>query len=222
MMNTLREALYFSRNQFQPLLMIALIYAVPAYILEYSTMSLEDAPERATATTVMFISMCLNVLQFGAAMLYIDHISHGQPISVLKAFSMSVLRFPGLFALKILLAIVVGTGLLLFILPGLFFAYKLFFAELYLLLHRQDPFAAMRSSYSATKGLTAELLSPLLFWGSLMLTATLLGSQLVHDSGDLAWAGLLLHQIIMMALNIFGWALVYRLYQRYLEGAVSD
>ncbi|OMH34799.1 YciC family protein [Motiliproteus sp. MSK22-1] len=222
MMTTLREAMYFSRNQFQPLLIIALLSGVPFYFLEIITMSTEGDPDRNTAIGIMIVSMCLNVIQFGAAMLYIDHVSHGRAISVSKAIGMALARFAGLFVLNILMAIVIGTGLLLLVIPGIFFGYKLFFSEIYLLLQQQDPITALKSSFNATTGLASELLPPLLAWGIVAVTASMLGSSIVHSAEGLEWAALLLHQIVMMSLSIYGWALAYRLYQRYLESSIDE
>ncbi len=222
MLTTLREAFYFSRNQFHPLLMISLIYAIPSYFMDASLMFSAGEPDQTYLGVIMVASMCLSVIQFGAAMLYIDGVSHGRGISVGQAISRAVSQLIGLLALNILMGVIIGAGLLLLVLPGVFLAYKLLFAELYLLLHRQDPISALKSSFKATTGFSAELLPPILVWGSITVLASVLGSSLIDRTDSMAWLPLLVHQVLMIALSIFGWALIYRLYQRYLEGLVPD
>ncbi len=222
MHTTLREAYYFSRNQFQPLLMIALVYALPSYIIELSLMAQEGKPDRLYLAMINGLFMCLSVIQFGAAVLYIDSLSKGQSISVSQAISMAINRMGALLILNLLMGIAVLGGLMLMVLPGLYLVYKLLFAEFYLLLQNQDPVKALKSSYKSTTGFAAELLPPLVLWGGLTFFASLLGTSAIDREGEMAWAALLLHQITMMLLSIYGWALIYRLYQKFLEGAETS
>lgn len=219
MQQTLREAYYFSRNQFQPLLMIALVYALPSYIIELSLMFQEGKPDRLYLAMINGLFMCLSVIQFGAAVLYIDNLSRGDGISVSQAISMAISRMGGLLILNLLMGVAILGGLMLMVIPGLFLVYKLLFAEFFLLLQNQDPVKALKSSYQATAGLAAELLPPLLVWGTLTFCASLLGSSAINREEDMAWLALLLHQGVMMLLSIYGWALIYRLYQKFLEEA---
>ncbi|MCW9052818.1 MAG: YciC family protein [Motiliproteus sp.] len=219
MYNTLREAFYFSRNQFQPLLMIALVYALPAYVIELSVLMQEERPDRIYLALINGLFMCLSVIQFGAAVFYIDRLSRGQAISVSQAISMAISRMGNLLILNLLMGIAILGGLMLMIVPGLFLVYKLLFAEFYLLLEDQDPIKALKASYHSTTGFASELLPPLVVWGSLTVIASMMGSGYIDRESDTAWLALLIHQITMMVLSVYGWALIYRLYQKFIEGA---
>ncbi len=219
MHQTLREAYYFSRNQFQPLFMIALVYALPAYFIEISLMFQEGKPDRIYLAMINGLFMCLSVIQFGAAVLYIDSLSQGNGIRVSQAISMAINRMGGLLILNLLMGMAILGGLMLMVIPGLFLIYKLLFAEFFLLLQNQDPIKALKSSYKSTTGFAAELLPPLVAWGTLTFSASIMGSSAIDREADMAWMALLLHQGLMMLLSIFGWALIYRLYQKFLDGA---
>ncbi|MEH6626356.1 MAG: YciC family protein [Motiliproteus sp.] len=222
MHTTLREAFYFSRNQFQPLLMIALVYALPSYIIELSLLSQEGKPEPLFLAMINGLFMCLSIIQFGAAVLYIDNLSKGQGISVSQAISMAISRMGGLLLLNLLMGMAILGGLMLMVIPGLYLGYKLLFAEFYLLLKNQDPVTALKSSYKDTAGFAAELLPPLVIWGGATFVVSMMGSSAIDREDEMVWAALLLHQISMMLLSIYGWALIYRLYQKYIEKTPSS
>ncbi len=222
MLTTLREAIYFSRNQFQPLLMIALVYALPSYLVELGLQMREGEPDKLVLALINGLFMCLSVIQFGAAIFYIDRLSQGTPIAVSKSIVLAVERLGVLLILNFLMGIAVLGGLLLMVLPGLFLAYKLLFAEFFMLLRPQDPLTALKTSYRATTGFASELLPPLLIWGSLTFAASLAGATMIDRQDEMAWATLLLHQVLMMAMSILGWTLLYRLYQKYLADGATE
>lgn len=222
MLTPLREALYFTRNQFRPLLIIALFYGVPAYLLEISGWIQPPAAGMGlNQLLLMLVAVCLNLLPFASAILYIDGVSHNRGTSIANALSQAISKLPWLILLNILLGAIVGVGFMLLIAPGIFFAYKLLFAEMYLLLHQEAPMQALKSSYKATTGLMAELLPPLVIWfGGTILLSLFLATLLGADGSDPV-ASLIQHAV-MMLVTIYGWALIYRLYQRYLEAEVED
>lgn len=219
MLTPLREAFYFSRNQFTPLITIAIIYAIPSYALEVSGVLTVDTTG-VTYLAALFISVCLNLLPFASAVIYIDAISHNRPITIGQAISQALSRLHWLLLLNLILGAIIMTGLVLLIVPGIFFAYKLLFAELYLLLHQQMPMTALKSSYKATTGLAGDIIPPLLFWfGGTILTSFIL-LQIFGPVSD-PLSSLIQHGV-MMLISLYGWALMYRLYQRYLEAQVPD
>ena len=217
MFSPLKEAFYFARHHARPLLIIALALSLPGWLLEYSLpapTSPEDGPG-ASVLLAWVILTCLGVIQFAAAMIYIHQQVQQQPVSALRAITLAGQRLGPLFLLNMLMAVGVLGGLMLLILPGLFLAYKLMFGEFYLLFHGQKPLQALKSSYSENTALADKLLPPLLMWGGMMVTAALIHHNL-QDPEQFDVISGAVFELINIALNLLGWALLYRLYQLYI------
>lgn len=219
MLTPLREAFYFSRNQFKPLFIIGLVYTIPSLFLTQSGMLISTI-ESGPNIIAIFVAMCLNLLPFGSAMIYIDRLAQGNPVSVPKAITIGLSKLGWMIVLNVLLASIIGVGFLLLIVPGVFFAYKLLFAELYLLLHNQSPMTALKSSYVATTGLFNEIVPPLLVWFGSTIVVSVVFNRFIGSSANTVTE--VIYHGIMLLFTIYGWALMYRLYQRYLEAQVAD
>lgn len=222
MWKTLQESYYFTRHQFQPLLLIALVYAVPSYFIDVYVLGQGEDIDQNYLGLMVAVSLVLKILQFAAAMLYIDGLSHNRPISIVDAYGGAFQKLFYLMTLNILRAAMVSVGLILLVVPGLFLLYKLIFSELYILLQDENPLTAAKSSYHKTTGFSAELLPPLLFWGVLTLAGWQLGARMIDPQSPDSWLPLIPHQAMMTLLSMYGWALIYRLYQRYLNGEAQD
>lgn len=215
MLTVLRESSYFARNQFRPLFQIALLYTVPSLGIELMLTATDTKLEGIAPSLINGLFLCLGVLQFGAAILCIHAKVLGTPITATRAIGLATERLGALLIVNLLMAVLVGGGLMLLVIPGLFFAYKLLFAELFLLLGRQTPIESLKSSYQATTGLASVLLPPLLVWGAAVIGASLLSlaGASEQDPSPLALA---MHHLLMAGLSIWGWALIYRLYQQHI------
>lgn len=215
MFAVVRESAYFTRSQFQPLLQIALIYTLPSLLLELGLLLSGSKLEGIAQPLASGTLLSLGVVQFAAAIFYIDHLVAGTPIGIGQAVTRALARLGPLLMVNLIMGALVFGGLMLLVVPGLFFAYKLLFAEFYLLLRGQDPIASLKSSYRATSGLAAELLPPLLIWAGALLVV---GVGLNLGAGEAGPdAGIiLLEHLLSACLSMWGWALIYRLYQKHL------
>ncbi len=215
----LKQAGYFARTHAQPLLFIALLLSLPGWILEYAFPDPVASAEVNTDISSLGASLVLTlvaVIQFAAAMIYIHQQVLRHPISALQAIALGISRLGALLLINALMALAIGLGLALLIAPGLYMAYKLLFAEFYLLFHGQRPLQALRSSFRDNSGLADKLLPPLLFWGGLLAT-TAIGQQLLLQQGADPLLINLLFEAILIVLTLWGWALMYRLYQLHIE-----
>ncbi|MFT6915541.1 MAG: hypothetical protein ACJAWL_001850 [Motiliproteus sp.] len=220
----LKQAGYFARQHARPLLFIALVLSVPGWILDYTLTPAVATPEADSSAQNLGVSLLLTLLavvQFAAAMIYIHQQVTDRPVSAIQAIAMSASRLGPLLVINALMAVAIGGGLLLLVAPGLYMAYKLMFAEFYLLFHGQRPLQALRSSYRDNTDLSAKLLPPLLFWGGLIAT-TAIGQQLLLQQGQDPLVINLLCEATVIALTLWGWALMYRLYQLHIEPGVPD
>jgi hypothetical protein len=66
-------------------------------------------------------------------------------------------RFLALFAFTLLYGLIVGVGILLLIVPGIFFALAFAPAQFYVVDQRMGPIAAMQASWEATKGQKGDI-----------------------------------------------------------------
>ncbi len=216
MLSPLKEAGYFARQHLQPLLTIALLLTVPIWLIEYALPAHTSEEGAGTSDIVAgLLFTCLAVVQFAAAMVYIHQQVQGDPVGPLRAIALGLSRLGPLLLLNILMALAVGMGLLLLILPGLYMAYKLLFSEFYLLFHGQSSWRSLRSSYRANDGLADKLLPPLLAWATLV-AATAIGQQVMLQQSGAALIINVVFEGATLTLTVWGWALIYRLYQRHI------
>ncbi len=221
MLSPLKESIYFARQHIQPLLSIALLLSLPVWLVDYwlpTPAAEDDAGIETLVAGLVFTTF--GVLQFATAMCYIHQQVLGQPIGVLQAISRGASRLGPLLLINLLMALAIGLGLILLILPGLYMAYKLLFSEFFLLFHGQRALQAMRSSYSANQLLSDKLLPPLLVWLTTVASAAI-GQQMLLPQADSALPITLLFEAFNLLLTIWGWALLYRLYQRYIAPTQS-
>lgn len=215
----LKQAAYFARQQAQPLFIIALLLSLPGWILDYLMVSPTATPEAQIDIHSLGTNLLLTVLaviQFAAAMIYIHQQVLGRPISPTQAIMIGISRLGPLLLINMLMALAIGLGLMLLVAPGLYIAYKLMFGEFYLLFHGQRSIQALRSSYQDNTDLADKLLPPLLFWGGLIAT-TSIGQQLLLQQGQDPLLINLLFEAATLVLTLWGWALMYRLYQLHIE-----
>jgi len=215
----LKQAGYFARTHAQPLLLIALLLSLPGWIIEYALPDRAPIADTEVDTQGLLTSLVMTlvaVVQYAAAMLYIHQQVLLRPISALQAISIGASRIGPLLIINALMALAIALGLALLIAPGLYMAYKLMFGEFYLLFHGQRPLQALRSSYKDNTDLADKLLPPLLFWGGLIATSAI-GQQLLLGQWEDPLVINLVFEAITLALTLWGWALMYRLYQLYIE-----
>lgn len=214
----LKQAAYFARQHAQPLLLIALLLSLPSWIIDYS-LAPAAPTEGETDLLGLGLSLLLTafaVVQFAAAMIYIHQQVLGQPASAIEAIGLAINRIGPLLLINLLMALAIGLGLLLLIAPGIYIAYKLMFGEFYLLFHGQSALQSLRRSYQDNTDLSDKLLPPLLFWGGLVATASISQQMLLQQAQD-SFIIKPLFEALSIALMLWGWALMYRLYQLYIQ-----
>jgi hypothetical protein len=85
-----------------------------------------------------------------AIIFYISSVLSNQTLSISQAWYLSLKFWPIYFILSLLTGILVATGILFYYLPGAILFVLLSFSEFYLLLEKQTPFAAIKSSFQNT------------------------------------------------------------------------
>ncbi len=213
MLTPLKEAYYFARCHAQPLLLIALVYNLPEFILELSH-RYGSEPEGTSGMIQGGILMTLGVIQFAAALLFIHQAAIAQPISVAEALGRAIQRLVPLVIANLIMTLAVAGGFMLLILPGLYLGYKLLFSEFFILLHNQPPLHALKTSYRLTHGMATKILPSLSIWLTLTLGSAQLIPYLLGGGDRPDWDAIVLKHALLIPLSIWGWALIYRLYQQ--------
>ncbi|WP_210396637.1 YciC family protein [Motiliproteus sediminis] len=221
MTKLLREAWFFTRTHLKPLLAIALIYTLPSTLMELSRLGAEEPLPQNQQLVIGALFICLGVIQFGAAMIFIHRRVEGAAVSLAEAISLALKQLLPLLLVNILMALMIAGGLMLLILPGLFLAYKLLFAEFMLLFHGMGPIDALKASYRSTRGLAGEILPPLLLWAGLVIAVSVAGTLLFNPDGESGALGLLVQEGLSMLVSVYGWALLYRLYQCFITAQIA-
>lgn len=216
-MSPLREAFHFSRQHWQPLFVIALLFSLPSTAVELLQREDSTLLSGTSGALMSGLLVCLGVIQFATAMVYIHGRVQGQTPRLGASVALAISRLLPLLLVNLLMGLAVGLGLMLLVLPGLFMAYKLLFGEFLLLFHQRSPLDALKDSYRLTTGKAALILPPLSLWlGLVVLTSVLpyLGVGGSEEPPEL-WR-ILAQEAFAIALSIYGWALLYRLYQLHI------
>ncbi len=86
-----------------------------------------------------------------AVIFYIAAVINNQPISITQSWLMGIKFWPVYFVVSLIMNILIGTGLLFYAIPGIFLFIRFSFTEFYLLLDKQSPLAAIKSSFTNTR-----------------------------------------------------------------------
>ena len=97
-------------------------------------------------------------LASGAAIYFIASRDKGEALSVYDSLVKSLGVYTPMLIGYVATTFLVLFGLSLYIIPGIFFLYKLIFTEYFIILNEDDPMEAIKHSFDQTQGKTAALL----------------------------------------------------------------
>ncbi len=89
---------------------------------------------------------------------YIASIINGEIIKITDAWKLGLRYWASYIILAIIVSLIIASGLILLVVPGIIFAVRYAFSEFYLLLEKKDPLEAMRFSWETTRLYFWELL----------------------------------------------------------------
>ena len=121
-----------------------------------------------------------------ALIFYVASVITDKPISISSALRLGIRFWIPYIVLTILIILVVGLGIVLLIIPGIYFVLKLLFASFELLLKGKKPIESLESSWERTKGYVGKLLGGgLIIFGIFYIPYWILGS--LFDSKTTAY-----------------------------------
>ncbi len=171
-LNYLRQSLYFFRQhlamilriQLPFLLLINLVALLAGQALEAGT-----SQSRNVLALMTLTNLSLLPIYWGATIFYFASVVADQPIGVAQALKLSLGRWRHLLLTYLLMGAAVFTGLLLFVVPGVYLIVRLAFADYICVLQQKDAVTALRQSWATS----AEYFWPLCYGlGTLFVVLT--------------------------------------------------
>lgn len=149
--------------------------------LNYSLTTTSATPG-ASYYIVNGVSLVLFLLVAPALILTLLKGAKGEKIDLLPALRQGLPFLPRFIILAIVMAILVGGGFLLFILPGIWLYQRLFLAPYYLIDQNLGPWAAMSASWRAARTFSGAV------WGVFGVVAMLtIGASLLSAIPGIGW-----------------------------------
>ena len=160
---------------------LTFLFAIAGVAAEIVSLNLAGSfklePEWA-ATVASFIGTgVFEPIASGAAIYFIASRDKGEHLSVYDSVMKSFSIYTEMFICYLTTTLLVLFGLSFYIIPGVFFLYKLIFAEYFIVLNEDDPLAAIQHSFERTQGKAAAL-----FPAFMIILVSLLGCNLLVDS----------------------------------------
>ncbi len=171
-------------------LMVAIIYAIIAFLVGFfylgtsvvynTIMPVISAPVGALYFLVAILMVLLLLYLNGLVFIRINKKLRGK-----RLYNEALRRFPSLLGTSILEGIIIGLGLIAFIIPGIYLAIKLVMAGPIAVLNDKNPIDALKDSWDATTGNWWEIFATVLVIG---IIVSIIG-LIPYVSNFIAFAG---------------------------------
>ncbi len=200
MKDALKDTFYFSNNHKGAMITILLPYLVIMLVIDgVARLISEQSPSLLWLELVAML--LIQPLYIGRLIKYMNNTVNkaGEDISI------SLQEWWNLFIVYLLYSLALVFGLMLFIIPGLYFAMRLGFAEFDTLLNGRSPMASLKQSWSDTKPYFWQLTGGTLILGSCSLALTILVSVAANSGGDMLVdaLSLIVSTVFMVFVTVF-------------------
>lgn len=213
----LRQSLFIFRNHANKLALIQIPFLALVSIVQYQLLQGIDTDTDQIRHSI-FISSSLDLalmpVYWGATLLYLRSVLQGEPLGVGQALVMGLACWGRLLLTYILTALAISSGLLLFIVPGIYIGIRLAFAEFYCVMEGKGPLQSISASWNTTKEFFWPLFQGLALIISLLLAIELTLGQMLNEQQDL----MMLVSLVIQFLGVVPTIFAYRLYCVMKEG----
>lgn len=176
--NYLRQTLFFFRQHWLTLAVIQLPFLLLLAMANYLILGdLTDTSNPQSQVNAMLLSLLrLTLLPFylGGTILYLQSVIDHRPLHPLTAVLSSTRCWGRLLLTYMLNALAISLGLMLLVLPGVYFGVRFAVADYACVLERRGPLEAMRQSWEITPEYFWPLLQGLALLMSLLFLANIL------------------------------------------------
>ena len=143
----LRETFAAIGDIYTPLLIInspVLIFSVLDSVI--------DLPSSRAGQIINLFCRLAIILVWGATIFYSYRSLTGKRVTVNEAFQQAKIRFFQLFLVNLIYGLLLLTGLIALIIPGLYISYRLMFSSYHTVIYNYSPIKSISSSWELTKG----------------------------------------------------------------------
>ena len=215
-MNTqkiLADAWYFYTLNFRYLLYLCIPFVFAEALLSEGFVTLSDQGEQTISIGYYVAQLGIHPLYTAILIQFLHARTRGSPVDRAKVVSEAFALWPMMVLLVVMKFVLFMIGLLLFILPGIWIAVRMAFAEFYLVEKREQPVESMRSSFTATEKPFWTIVVVFLVPQVLLILLQLLLKSFVVALGNLFILNVLLHMALVM-LSLYITIAFYRIYMQ--------
>jgi hypothetical protein len=183
---TFRETFNLYFDNFKPLFLIALISSIPVILVSRDfnvDATLNEAEQQVMMLRALFWFLIFIAVNTMSTALMIEFISkkYLKQHQTFDRYIKNVLPFIlPIMGLAIVGAIMVGLGLFLFVIPGVYFALALSVSSQVLIVERKRVFQSIQRSFDLTRGYKTEIFGYLLVLFLISFAIGLLSGQLLN------------------------------------------
>ncbi|MBW0238611.1 MULTISPECIES: YciC family protein [Pseudomonas] len=207
-LTVIRDSLYFFQRNLVQIATLCLPLVILEAVLQHIV---ENAvgPDPSPGYGLL-VGLLVYPLYTGALILFLDARSRGESPRNRELLALALTLWPRFALLSAISTLAIVLGLSLFFVPGIFLTVMLAFSEYRLVLRGEAPLAAMKSSFSMSKGHFLRIFICLLaVLGPLMILKELSLSLLNKDENPLLGVGL---ESVSSFLQLFVSVVLFRLF----------
>lgn len=214
-MKSIWDSLFLFKNHLLPLISIVLPFVLALEVFDafYVANYVDDKLLLNDTIPLLFIHLLVQPFYSVAIVFYLAAVISAQTITTLEAWLISIKYWPTYLLMSLILNLFVLTGLLVFIIPGVILFIRFSFAEFYLILEKQSPMDAIKSSVNATKDYFLILLTGFLMLGIFTYAPFLMINEFLEiDDNEMSLLSIFISVVFDIVTIIFT-IFAYRVYQ---------
>lgn len=203
----LRQTLFFFRRHVLTLATIQLPFLVVLALVQHKLLdglTPQDSEFQLNAALSSILDITLLPFYWGATIFYLQSVVDNAPLSIGGALSRSFTCWGRLLLTYVLNAIAVSLGLMMLIVPGVYFGIRFSFADYVCVLEGKRPVDSMRHSWDSSKPYFWVLLQGIALLMGVLLLANVGASRLFSDQPLLADAASVILDFLGVLITIYG------------------
>lgn len=180
----LGEIFFFFRSNIMALLAVTLPFAIATSLIVHGVGEpvVADGKSFAVNSTSALLLSLLYPLALGAKVIAIHHLARGEGITFAALLVDTLRAWPVLAGISLLMGLAVGSGLFLFIVPGIWCYARLGYAPILAVTEKLGVIAALTTSWQRTQAQQLELFTLAMLIGGVLVMIMLLVLNLISHT----------------------------------------
>ncbi|TCS43687.1 hypothetical protein [Reinekea marinisedimentorum] len=212
----LRDSLRFYLNHFIRFAQIVLPFTIPLglFSLLYDKFLLTNPESALQVYFPMAVAFLFRpVYQLALLQSISQSLQHNYP-TVGSLWQMGWSKWAPMFIVSLLYTAAVFSGMMMFVIPGLYLAIKFCFAEIFVAVEGCDPVEAMKRSWKATTGRLLPLTGGFILISLLLIVPSMQIANYVTTAGIPDFIGRFIPSVIFSLLGVFYTVFTYRVFDQ--------